>query len=695
MKVVFVALMGLVLLFGGFQLKAEEDENLWLEEVLSKKSLEWVKLQNQDSVALLEKVPGFKETNQTILDILNSDKRIPFAYKLGDYFYNFWKDAKNPRGILRRTTLTEYKKQQPLWEIILDIDALAKEEKENWVYKGMSRLYPDYHLGLLSLSRGGADATVVREFDFRTKSLVKGGFALPEGKHNVDWRDQDSIYVSTDFGPGSLSKSGYPRIVKLWKRGTPLKDAQELFKCDDQSVTVYGARMFSEDGHLDIIADIKSFFDVKWYVLSEGKLQAIDLPSHAYINSYFKKQFLITLQKDWDTGKQSFKAGSIIVVKKDDLLTGKKVFQLLAEPSERISIAAVSSTKSLVLVNMLDNVAGKLYQFTQDEKGEWHKALVPTEKNGSLSVFNTNEKSDDYFINYSGFLIPESLYMVAGKDATPELLKSSPADFNAEPFTVDQLEAVSKDGTKIPYFLVKRKDMTADGQSPTLLYGYGGFNVSMKPRCMGVKGKTWLEKGGVYVLANIRGGGEFGPQWHQAALEKNRHKAFEDFIAVAEDLIKRKITNPQKLAVQGGSNGGLLVGAVFTMRPDLFKAVHCEVPLLDMKRYHKLLAGASWTAEYGDPDKPDMWEYIKTYSPYHNLKKDVHYPQVLFTTSTRDDRVHPGHARKMVARMKAMGHNVLYYENVEGGHASAADNTQRAFISTLSYTFLYKMLMGK
>jgi prolyl oligopeptidase len=694
MKKYFIISALILLYLTGIQAIAQEDPFLWLEEVQGEKALEWVKAQNKESVAELESAPGFKDTYNKMLEILNSKERIPFPQKVDNYIYNYWQDATHKRGIFRRTTLAEYRKDNPKWETVFDLDELAKKEKENWVWKGITRLYPDYNRGLMMLSRGGADATVVREFDIETKSFVKDGFELPEAKSTVMWRDIDHVYVGTDFGEGTLSTSGYPLVVKLWKRGTPLKDAETIFTAKKSSVRGYGMRAFSESGHLDLLMDFVSFFEIEYYVLQDGKPVRLNIPKDVRPMSYFNGEYIMRLDSDWKVGDKTFKQGSIIIGDLKKVLAGKMEFKTLIEPSERVSISGVDTTKNLVLVSVLDNVVSKLYQFTRDKNGKWHKKQVPTPDNGSLNVFNASEKNDDYFINYQNMLTPVSYYLVSGKDAKPQLIKSQSHFFNSKPYKVQQFNATSKDGTKVPYFIIMRKDAKMNGKNPTLLYAYGGFLISMRPNYSATRGRLWLEKGGVFVLANIRGGGEFGPKWHQAALLKNRHKAFEDFIAVGEDLIKRKVTSTEKLAIQGGSNGGLLVGAVFLMRPDLFKAVVCQVPLLDMKRYHKLLAGASWMSEYGDPDKPDMWEYIKTYSPYQNVEKGKKYPKVFFTTSTRDDRVHPGHARKMVAKMKQMGYPVYYYENTEGGHAGAANNEQRAFMSALAYTYLYMQLMG-
>ncbi len=673
----------------------EEDPYLWLEDILSQKALEWVKLQNQESTSKLEVVPVFKSIYEKTLEILNSPARIPYVSIYGDHLYNFWRDAEHPRGIWRRTTFEEYKKKEPEWEIILDIDKLAKEESENWVWRGAQLLYPDYERALVMLSRGGADASVVREFDIPSKSFVKDGFELSEAKSRVAWIDRDNIYVGTNFGPESLTTSGYPRIVKIWKRGTPLDEAKTIYEGKTTSVSAAGYRLFSEDGNIDFIVETPTFFTSIYHVYKDGKLINLDIPADADIEAYFKEKLLIRLKSDWNTGGKIFKQGSVIVGKLDDILSGKKNFEILIQPTEYSTVQGINRTKNYLLVNMLENVVSKLYRFSIDGKGKWAKKEINLGDKGNLSVASTDEKRDDFFVNYENFLTPSALYLVSAGTFKIEKIKSMPEFFDSSSYKVLQFYATSKDGTRVPYFVVMKKDCQFNGKNPALLYGYGGFEIALRPSYLSTVGVAWLDKGGVYALANIRGGGEFGPKWHQAALKKNRHKAFEDFIAVAEDLIKRKITSSEKLGILGGSNGGLLVGAVSIMRPDLFKAVVCQVPLLDMRRYSKLLAGASWIDEYGDPDNPEMWEYIKTYSPYHNVKKDKKYPKIFFTTSTRDDRVHPGHARKMTAKMKDMGHEVYYYENTEGGHAGAANNQQRAYMTALSYSFLYLQLMGE
>ncbi len=689
----FKLLFGMIVCATCLLSAGEEDPYMWLEEVTGEKALAWVEKQNAESKTQLEKVDGFKTVKEAALEILNSKERIPYTSRYGKYYYNFWRDAGNVRGIYRRTTLEEYRKSQPKWETVFDLDQISKAENENWVFKGAQFSYPDYKRCLLSLSRGGADATVVREFDVEKKEFVESGFYLPEAKNYVSWRDRDSLYVGTDFGSGSLTESGYPRIVKIWQRGTKLDEAQTIFEADPKHVYAYAGRINRKNKSLDFIVDATTFFTRSTYLIVDGKNVKLDVPADAEFEAYIHDQVLVKLKSDWKVEDKTFKQGSLIIQELDAVLKGKKDYRVIYQPEERVSLSSVSTTRNLILLSLLDNVTGVLKVLKPAGNNQWKEVSIQTEPNGSISVFDTREDSDQFFMNYESFLTPSTLFLVDGATGKTEKLKSLPPFFDAKPFKSDQFEAVSKDGTKIPYFVLHRKDWKLDGSNPTLLYGYGGFEISLAPRYSAVTGKAWLEKGGVYVIANIRGGGEFGPRWHQAALKKNRMKAYEDFIAVAEDLISRKITSKSKLGIQGGSNGGLLVGACFTLRPDLFKAVVCQVPLLDMKRYTKLLAGASWAAEYGDPDDPEMWEYIKTYSPYHNLKKDVTYPRVFFTTSTRDDRVHPAHARKMVARMKEMGHPVLYYENTEGGHSGAANNEQRAYNAAVEYAYLYEELM--
>jgi prolyl oligopeptidase len=688
----FLAVAAVVLLAAPAQAGEDEDPYLWLEEVTGKKPLAWVKERNAESVGELTKTEDFRTLEEKLLKILDSDQRIPYVSKHGPYYYNFWRDAKNKRGLWRRTSLEEYRKAKPDWEIVLDLDALAKAEKENWVWKGASILKPSYDRCLMSLSRGGADATVIREFDLKTKEFVKDGFSLPEAKNRMAWRNRDSVFVGTDFGPDSLTKSGYPRLTKQWKRGTPLAEAELVYEGKPEDVAVTAFRDLTKGYERDLILRAVTFWTSEEFLRQDGKLIKIDKPADAQAFPH-RDLLIFRLRSAWKVGEKTYPAGALLATNFDGFLKGERNFDVLFEPGPRKSLAGASMTRHHVLLNELDNVRNRLYLLTRKKDGWQREELpgVPKFSTVSASAIDS-DNSDEYFMNVNDYLTPPSLYLGTAGKGPAEKIKSEPGFFDAKGLAVTQHEAVSKDGTRIPYFEVAKKDIELNGKNPTLLYGYGGFEISMVPGYQAGTGVAWLEKGGVYVVANIRGGGEFGPKWHQSALKKNRHRAYDDFIAVAEDLVKRKVTSPAHLGIMGGSNGGLLMGNMLTRRPDLFGAIVCQVPLLDMRRYNKLLAGASWVAEYGNPNKPEEWEFVRTISPYHNVKKGVKYPRTLFTTSTRDDRVHPGHARKMVAKMKEQGHDVLYYENIEGGHGGAADNKQRAFMSALAYTFLSKHL---
>ena len=666
-----------------------DDPYLWLEEVDGTKPLAWAEEQNAGTLKVLEAVPEFEPIHERNLEILNSDARIPSVTIHGPYLYNFWQDADHVRGLWRRTSQDEYRKSDPAWETVLDLDILAAAEDENWVWKGASCLPPAARQCMVSLSRGGGDATVKREFDTRARAFIKDGFNLPEAKSRVDWRDANSLWVGTDFGEGSLTTSGYPRSARLWHRGTPLTEAQVIFEGKKEDVSSSAFSIHTPEGRYDLVNRTPAFFRGEHFIRLGERLIKLDLPEDVNLQGFFKGQMLLALRSDWTTGDRTYPQDALLAIDLDRFLRGNRDFQILFEPSEKISLGQVATTRDNLLLTTLDNVRGRLYRLTPAD-GNWSREDIPLPGLGRVRITASSDDSEIWFYNYTDFLTPSSLFLVA--EGKSEQVKSMPAFFDSDGMEVVQREATSRDGTKIPYFLITPKGFQANGKNPALLYGYGGFEISMTPRYSAIAGTAWLERGGAYALANIRGGGEFGPRWHQAALRANRHKAFEDFIAVGEDLVATGVTSREHLGIMGGSNGGLLVGASFTQRPDLFKAVVCQVPLLDMRRYNKLLAGASWMAEYGNPDKPEDWAFIKTWSPYQNLQKDAEYPRVFFRTSTRDDRVHPGHARKMVARMLSMDHPVYYYENTEGGHAGAANNNQRGFATALDYAYLWMML---
>jgi len=681
----------LLLIVSPVYVQVNDDPYLWLEEIDTEQSLTWVENRNQNTKQKLAGHPVFEPIRARILDILNADDRIPFPGIMGDYLYNFWQDTENPRGLWRRAAWESYLTGNPTWETVLSIDALAEEEDVNWSYAGAVCLPADYTRCLVRLSRGGADAVEIREFNTITKTFIEDGFFLPEAKQSIDWLDENTLLVASDFGEGTLTTSGYARIAKLWTRGTELSEAETLFEGETTDVLVAVGSYKTADRSYGVIIHRPSFFRGSTYVLMNGDLVLIDLPLDA-TPTLMADQLVVRLRSPWEVGGATFSEGALIATNIDAFLSGEREFQIILEPGERSTIRGVTATRSNLLVNLLDNVRAELRRYTFTN-GEWEYEKIESPEFGTVSFASTSHTTDRFFFISTGYTHPTTLY-IAEEDGTTHRVQSTPDRFNAEGIVVTQREATSKDSTRIPYFVVHREDLVMDGTNPTLLYAYGGFEVSVTPSYNATVGAAWLERGGVYVVANIRGGGEFGPQWHRSAQRENRQRAFDDFIAVAEELIEANITTPEHLGIQGGSNGGLLVGAAFTQRPDLFGAVVCSVPLLDMRRYHTLLAGASWMAEYGNPDNPDDWEFIKQYSPYQNLREDQSYPRVLFTTTTRDDRVHPGHARKMAAKMEDMGYQVYYFENTEGGHGAGVTNEQRAMMTAITFTYLWKELNG-
>ena len=686
-------------------LPADEDPYLWLEEVDGRQARAWIEERTRATESELEGQPGHAALRDRLRGILDSTDRIPYAGCHAGLLYNFWRDAAHPRGIWRRTTLDEYRKPEPAWETLIDLDLLGREEGENWVWGGVTWLEPGGELCLVSLSRGGGDAHVVREFDAACLRFVADGFVLPQAKSDVAWIDRDTLFVGTDFGPGSLTESGYPRIVKQWRRGTPLAAAVTVFEAGEDDLSASAWRDATPGFEREFVQRQTGFYSSEVFVRRGESLVKLPKPDDA--NAFaVRDQVVIELRSDWRHGGRSYPQGALLAADFDAFLAGEAGFEPLFTPTPTTSLDGLTVTRDTLLLTVLDKVKNRIVELRRSGQGWRARELAPPSQGGGFAALDTwafdRVASNRYFLTVNGFTEPATLYLVASggddKAATPgieaEQLKAMPAFFDAGDLAVHQFDALSSDGTPVPYFVVMRRDTRLDGDNPAVLYGYGGFEVSLKPSYGAISGAAWLEGGGVYVIANIRGGGEFGPRWHQAALKDQRQRAFDDFIAVAEDLVARKISSPRRLGIMGGSNGGLLVGAVFTQRPELFNAAVCQVPLLDMRRYHRLLAGASWMSEYGDPDDPTEWAWIRRYSPYHQVREDVRYPRVLFTTSTRDDRVHPGHARKMAARMLEQGHDVLYWENREGGHAGAADNAQTARMWALTWTFLARQLGG-
>ena len=675
------------------------DPFLWLEDVMGERALAWVRQRNAESEDLLQAQPDFEALRSGIREVLDSREQIPYVVRRGEWLYNLWRDAANPRGLWRRTTLAEYRKPQPAWETMIDVDALGRAEGENWVWAGATCLGPDFRCCLVSLSRGGADAHVVREFDTVDKRFVEDGFMLPEAKTNVEWLDADTVFVGTDFGPGSLTDAGYPRLVKRWRRGQPLADAVTVFEARPDDMMAYASVDRTPGFERISLWRLVDFYSNEVVLLQGNEARRVDKPGDAKL-SFWRERVLIELRSDWAVAGQTFARGSLLVADAAAYLAGQRQLTPLFMPTPTRSLAGHTTTRCTVLLTVLDDVVGRVEELSW-RQGAWQRRQVGTPAHGAVSVSALHDPelaqdplAEAYWLNTTDFLSPDSLQLGTTGSDERETFKSLPSFFNATGMRVEQRFASSRDGTRVPYFVVWPAGAQADGDHPTLLNGYGGFELPRLPTYAGAMGRAWCARGGVFVLANIRGGGEFGPGWHQAAIKAGKQKSYDDFAAVAEDLIAWRVTRPARLAMRGGSNGGLLVGAVMLQRPELFQAVVCQVPLLDMRRYHKLLAGASWMAEYGDPDDPTQWATISKYSPYQNVPDAarVKLPRVLFTTSTRDDRVHPGHARKMAALMREQGHEVLYWENLEGGHGGAADNEQRAQMMALEYAFLWLQL---
>jgi prolyl oligopeptidase len=664
----------------------DDDPYRWLEDVAGEAPLAWVRERNADTFAELTQSAEFAALRAEILEVLDADDRIPYPVTRGEHLYNFWRDAAHPRGLWRRTTLASYRGDAPDWEIVLDVDALAEREGENWVWHGASVLRPGHRLALVNLSRGGADASVVREFDLGTKEFVADGFALPEAKSSVGWIDADRVYVGTDVGEGSLTTSGYPRIAKEWRRGTPLDEAVTVYEGEPDDVSAGAYHDPTEGFERDFFYRSADFYTSELYLRTPAGPVRVEVPDDADA-SVHRDWLLVTPRSDWAVGDRVHPAGSLLVTGFEAFVAGKRELEVLFEPDEHTSLAYHAWTRNHLILATLQDVKSRFTVLTPTADGWTRTTLADLPDTGSADLAGTNPDVDDeYYLTLSGYTQPATLYR-GEIGAEPEILKQAPAFFPTADLDVSQHFAESDDGTRVPYFVVGR------GQpGPTLLSGYGGFEVSLTPGYGGGIGRAWLARGGTYVVANIRGGGEYGPEWHKAALREKRPRAYEDFAAVAKDLVARGVTTAAQLGIEGGSNGGLLMGVMLTRYPELFGAIVCSVPLLDMRRYHLLLAGASWQAEYGDPDDPDDWAFLSQYSPYQNVRPDRPYPPTLVTTSTRDDRVHPGHARKMVARLRELGYDVRYYENIEGGHGGAADNEQLAHKSALTYEFLWRTL---
>ena len=683
------------------QIDPDNDPHIWMEEVLGDKALDWVRAQNARSLEEIAGYAGYDENLAMATAIATDEERIPYVTIRNGMAYNFWQDENNTRGLWRRTPLESYKTDNPEWETVLDFDKLAEDEGKNWVYKGANCFRPkgtEKYLCMVSLSDGGKDAVVNREFDLDTKAFVEGGFETLESKQSIAWINPDTLLVATDWGGdgSTLTESGYASIIKLWKRGTPLESAIEIFAAEKTDIGAFPWSRELDDGSMIYGAwQARTFYTRDIHLLSGSAPVRYPIPQKASLDANYAGRQFVMLQEDWSPEGQSleFKTGDLVAFDEAAFLSTGELppLELVFRANDRQAVNGVSVSKGAALLSINENVASKILKLSVTDDG-WKTEPVALPGTGQAGIIFADEDEELVLLNYEGFLSPDSLLTYDAETGAVEALKSLPQKFSADGLQVQQFFATSSDGTDIPYFIVHSNDIPLDGTTPTLLYGYGGFEISLRPSYSGNVGKLWLEKGGAYVLANIRGGGEFGPDWHQAGLKGERQKIYDDFIAVGEDLIARKITRPDHLGIMGGSNGGLLMGVMMTQRPDLRNAIVVQVPLLDMLRYHTLLAGASWTAEYGDPDNPNERPFLAQTSPYHNFDSAADYPTPLFVTSTKDDRVHPGHARKMAKLFEDAGKPFLYYENIDGGHSAAANRKEAAKRSAIEFTYLHDRL---
>ncbi|QRM27572.1 prolyl oligopeptidase family protein [Microvirga sp. VF16] len=675
------------------RMQERPDPYLWLEDVEGKEALAWVRAQNEITKAALCDA-AFEADKRTIYEISTRPDNIPFITRRRCRLYNFWQDVTYVRGLWRRTSMDEYRKAEPAWETVLDIDALAQQEGKDWVWKGCGTLQPEQRYGLVSLSRGGADAVEIREFDLVEKCFVEDGFMLQEAKGGATWLDRDRLLVSTTLGENSATASGYPRTVRLWHRGSDFMQAPVLFEGEASDIYISASVDLEPDYERTFYRRQITFEEgISYLAQDDGAPLLIDLPLDARFDVE-KDWLVVKLKSDWALPEGTYPADALLAISFSRFMDGDRNFEVLFEPGPRRVLSGFWWTKSRLVLTVLDNLASQIWLGMPG--APWHlerlEGLPDTASVNAMSLDASQlERTDEFLLSISSFTEPTKLALVT-EDKRIEILKEAPAAFDPSGLEVTRHEAMSVDGERIPYYQIGPKDQ--DGPCPTVLYGYGGFSVSMTPGYLGGIGKTWLERGNVWVVANIRGGGEFGAAWHKAGMREGKRLSHDDFAAIAQDLLRRGVTTTRQLAAYGGSNGGLLVGNMLTRYPDLFGAIWCTVPLLDMQRYTQLLAGPSWVAEYGDPDLPEDWAYMAGFSAYQNLEEGRSYPPVLLVTSRRDDRVHPGHARKMAAKLEAMKQPVFFYEPDDGGHG-AANKEQAAFLSALGLSFLKKTLSGE
>lgn len=669
----------------------------YLTEISSDRVNQFIEKENSLSLERLTKDPRFKTAQSEILSIVTAKDKLPQFYFVGSEIYDFWQDEIHVRGILRKTTVEQINSGHPKWEIVLDIDNLSKSENKNWVWKGFDCLEPKNEICLVPLSDGGKDAITIREFNLKTQSFVKNGFLIPESKTSATWINENTLLLADGTNSESLTKSGYPTLVKILKRGQSLKEATLIFQAEKSDTAAWIANHYSSGKHYLVINNAKTFYSGQNLLITDlslNKIQRLPIPDDAEFVQIFKDQYLFTNRSEFKIGNIIHKPGSVFSFSLNEITHPK--YSVVFSPSKTQFYEYALTTKNFLLLTVLDDVKKSVLKYSY-KNSEWISEKINLGTTGNTSVMATTNEFDQVYLNYTSFLNPTEYHFVdlnnsVHKSKSFKKVMTSPERFNAKNFVAHQYKTKSSDGTVIPYFIVHHKNIKLDGSNPTLLYGYGGFEYALTPHYLGATGKAWLEKGGIYVLANIRGGGEYGPEWHQSVLKEKRQLVFNDFYAIAEDLISRKITSPKHLGIMGGSNGGLLTSVAFTQRPDLFNAVVSEVPLANMMEYHKWLAGNSWMDEYGNPDIPNEREYLLKYSPLHNLLADKKYPEVFYVTSTKDDRVHPAHARQMVARLRELNHPVIYFENKDGGHGRAANMTEYAKLLALEYTYLFQKL---
>ena len=664
----------------------DEENFLWLEEVVGDAALNWVRAQNKRTEHTLEGDQRFGEFFNAAAAILNDPARIPAPSLFRNTVRNFWQDEAHERGLWREAALNDYLGGAPDWRVILDVDALAAAEERNWVFAGATTQAPQNDRAIVALSPGGSDAAVRREFEISEGRFVEDGFSFPEAKGAVAWRDVDAVYAAIADAEETTTTSGYPRTVRLVARGQALNEGAVVFEGQSCDIGVWPATVHNDGANYTFVTRAVTFFEAEHFLLDEsGAPRKLPLPLRSEVEGVVKGRVVATIQEDWRYGGRTFEAGDVVALSGPDWNAS-----LVFRPGAKQAVGALAATQGALLLEVLDNVVGGVLKLTPDGD-KWRAEKLSLPGRGSVSLGSVNAYGEDFFLYFDSPSTPSTLYYIDRNGARQEARKT-PTFFDAERVVVEQHEARSRDGEMIPYFVIGRKDVVSRGGAPTIQYGYGGFEVPVTPGYAGVTGKLWLEAGGVYVIANIRGGGEFGPRWHEAARGRNRQRSFDDFFAVSADIIASGLTSPEKLGAYGASNGGLLMGVALTQRPDLYRALAIGVPLLDMLRYTKLLAGASWIGEYGDPDDAEDRAALAAYSPFHNIETDRRYPEPFFFTSTKDDRVHPGHARKLAARMGALGHPFLYYENVEGGHSAAANRRQEAYRSALQYVYFHRKL---